>query len=353
MACNYSYDELTAYFDGELDPDEAREIGFHVSRCPACSKFLNDLKIMQDMLKEAGREEVDAPPDLRVNVMSSLRSEGAFKQGGIQGIVSGMKRYRLVQKGVAAAVGALLVGGATWGWVAGQIGKQLPQVARQDNPPPVSEKYTPEQIKPNGGNTPVTKDLPAESDDTSKVNHTNTGPGSQENTVSSQDPEIKVPDKLMIAQENSQIPLSPTFLSRNRVSYSGFFQVSAKNNEELLKQVQTLASKYGASTAGPDSGARILRINVSTTNYGALYEELKETLTGSRQLQNSGSTGEDLGKAYREALAELEQVLRSKEGLTPGQAEQLILLEQKESSLLKQLEELEMRARNSTILIKF
>lgn len=353
MSCSiYSYDLITAYFDGELSPEESREMDSHVSRCPECSPMLRELKLFRDLMAGAGAEEMEAPPDLKDSVLCALRAEGAFKKSGKSGFLSGQRWNSLARRGAAAAVGALLVGGATWGWFAGGIGSQIPRLAQKENPSSITENYTPENIKPSDNNAPTVKDPSVET--TVSPTENRTVPPETPSNDSGSTPEAVTPAKpQMIAQGASGPSLSATFLSLNKVSYSGFLQVSA-NGHDLLKPVKVLAEKYGASVSGPDSGTgKIIRVNVSTTSYGALFEELKGMLAGNGLLQNSGSTSEDYGKVYRETLIELEQVLKQKDELSAGQFEELSRLEQKESALQKKLQEMDARARSSTIVIKF
>ena len=356
MICNYSYDDLTAYFDGELPPDYSRELAAHVGHCPDCSAVMKELRCMRDMLFRAGREEFEAPADLKDSIMASLRLEGAFgekaaKGGRISSMVSGSMWGSTINRGIAAAVGALLVGGATWAGFTGNLVRQVPSVANSDPPPAVSEKYSPIITATNGSGTAIAPDplVQGSSGGNAGGELINNSPVTPPESNQAQENPISEKPRA-IAQANNRLPSSAMFLSLSKVCYSGFLQVSKSAASNQLSSVSTLAVKYSGTVSGSDTG--IIRIDVPTSNYQALFGEMEAYFRGKGQLINSGSTEEDLNSAYRETLIELEQVIKSRDQLEAGQAEQISLLEKKENSLNKKLEGLELKLKTSTIVVK-
>jgi anti-sigma-K factor RskA len=67
-------DELAAYLLGALEPGEAAELERHLAACELCRTELEWLRPAVQLLPEAV-EQIDAPPELRAQLMEQVRSE--------------------------------------------------------------------------------------------------------------------------------------------------------------------------------------------------------------------------------------------------------------------------------------
>ena len=102
MNCSRCREQLTAYLEALLEPDEASRIESHVADCPGCRGELDQLQDLADKLA-AGAST--APLDsLDANVMYRILREQALQIRRLQM----RRRFRLVAVGGTAVVAALL-----------------------------------------------------------------------------------------------------------------------------------------------------------------------------------------------------------------------------------------------------
>ncbi len=92
--------ELTAYFDGELSPEESRGLDAHVSQCAACAALIQEWRSIAALVASFPPLEPSASALLRVD-----RAAAAFGN-------SQLRRMGLLLSGVAAAV--LFVASILW-----------------------------------------------------------------------------------------------------------------------------------------------------------------------------------------------------------------------------------------------
>ncbi|MCE9668198.1 zf-HC2 domain-containing protein [Myxococcus stipitatus] len=68
-ACSPQWQErLSAWFDGEVQAHERREVEDHLARCPGCSREASRYSALRRALKAEGAEEIDVPPALTARV---------------------------------------------------------------------------------------------------------------------------------------------------------------------------------------------------------------------------------------------------------------------------------------------
>lgn len=94
-ACHEKYIELMhAYLDGDIQPDEEKELKAHLKSCEACQAHMHELSDVVAFMKSA--QPVTPPPDLTSNIMATLP-----KRNVSAGTQNWFRRYPIVS---AAAV---------------------------------------------------------------------------------------------------------------------------------------------------------------------------------------------------------------------------------------------------------
>src|SRR5258705_7823414 len=79
--CNFQFEELKAFVDGELPILRRAAVRAHVSHCPACRE---EVKVMEQMSNELKAGDIAAlPADLRDRLISAA-PEGAVADSGPQ-----------------------------------------------------------------------------------------------------------------------------------------------------------------------------------------------------------------------------------------------------------------------------
>jgi anti-sigma factor (TIGR02949 family) len=100
-----SEDQLDAYLDGELAPDDARELEAHLAQCPQCARF-RDGRLALRAAIAAGIPTFTAPEALRQRVRSAVR------------VAAGAPARRFIVRGVwrplAVAASLTIVAVGTW-----------------------------------------------------------------------------------------------------------------------------------------------------------------------------------------------------------------------------------------------
>jgi len=79
MTCKDMEQNLSAYLEDILSPDEKRLLEEHLASCPRCRKAIEDLKKAGTLLREV--EEVEPPPWFAQKIMSRVREEAKQKEG--------------------------------------------------------------------------------------------------------------------------------------------------------------------------------------------------------------------------------------------------------------------------------
>jgi len=73
--CSKIQDELSAYLDGELAPEDSERVRSHLVACERCRREAEDLRRVAAEVRDLPR--VAAPADLRERTLERVRSEGA------------------------------------------------------------------------------------------------------------------------------------------------------------------------------------------------------------------------------------------------------------------------------------
>lgn len=96
--------QLSAYLDGELRPEEMREVGAHLSGCAECQAELARLRALKHLLARV--PEVEPPPELWVGLRARLAGAGgpAIVAGMLEAVRAAFRR-----PAVAAAAVLLVV----------------------------------------------------------------------------------------------------------------------------------------------------------------------------------------------------------------------------------------------------
>lgn len=76
MNCRKKQENISAYFDGELDEKGSAQVLSHVDECDECSSYFKQFKMLQNKMNlQVERKEV--PPHIETQLMQRIRLEGA------------------------------------------------------------------------------------------------------------------------------------------------------------------------------------------------------------------------------------------------------------------------------------
>ena len=108
--CERLLPELSAYIDGELEAEAAKQIESHIEKCEKCRKLLSELSSLPGDIVAAS---IPYPDDLHSRLMGALNEEmsrGRRKSRAI-GFGKAMKKHGMwIGAGVAAVICLVLVG---------------------------------------------------------------------------------------------------------------------------------------------------------------------------------------------------------------------------------------------------
>lgn len=79
MTCHEIANQLPAYQEDILPPEEKKSIEGHLASCSCCRRALADLKKAKVLIQDLG--EVDPPPFFEQRIMSQVREEAGKKRG--------------------------------------------------------------------------------------------------------------------------------------------------------------------------------------------------------------------------------------------------------------------------------
>ena len=82
MECKHIRERLPSYREEDVDLEEKRAIGQHLSSCQQCSRALDDLKKAEELVKRL--PEVEPPAWMTQKVMARVRAEEEKKKGILQ-----------------------------------------------------------------------------------------------------------------------------------------------------------------------------------------------------------------------------------------------------------------------------
>lgn len=101
MTCRDIQNNLPAYLEDLLPPEEKTLIREHLAVCPQCGKALEDLKRMDTLLQNL--EEVSPPPWLKQRIMARVREEAQPERGFFRKMFTSL-RFRVPLQAVALLV---------------------------------------------------------------------------------------------------------------------------------------------------------------------------------------------------------------------------------------------------------
>jgi len=111
MNCERTAEEMSAYLDGELSEDLARQVEAHLDGCPACAGELRSLRHAATVVT-ANVPEIELRPEIWYNVHARVANRPASVRGeGLLKLIFG-RRWLAV---AATAVIALTIG--IWGYL--------------------------------------------------------------------------------------------------------------------------------------------------------------------------------------------------------------------------------------------
>ena len=110
-------DRLSEYLDGELAPEERRELEAHLARCATCKRTLEDLRAV--VARAAALEDRPPAADLWPAVARGIGAGAGAAEPGVVPLASrrrGARRLAFTLPQLAAAAVALMAvsGGAVW-----------------------------------------------------------------------------------------------------------------------------------------------------------------------------------------------------------------------------------------------
>ena len=117
MQCQDALSMLSAYLDGALDSAEQEAMRIHLTRCPACSAELEELRYSMKLLKEL--PELTPPAEFRTQLMEKLNqlnaAQKATQDSSWFSRVNGMARSNWYRAATVAAVMVMTLGlSALW-----------------------------------------------------------------------------------------------------------------------------------------------------------------------------------------------------------------------------------------------
>lgn len=78
--CQQVVELVTAYLEGDLAPEDARQVESHLSGCPGCDAYLAQLRLT---VREVGRVDADRlPDDVRSALLAAFVANTSDGDGG-------------------------------------------------------------------------------------------------------------------------------------------------------------------------------------------------------------------------------------------------------------------------------
>ncbi|MBR6950104.1 MAG: zf-HC2 domain-containing protein [Oscillospiraceae bacterium] len=136
--CEAVREDLSAWLDGELEPERKAETLAHAETCEECRSFLETCRLVSEDLRN---QAPPVPDTLIPGVMARLSGERqtALPEAGAGRKADRGKYRRIAAWACAAAVLALVVFAGPWNWRAGSAGPKADMYAADSAAPAMAE----------------------------------------------------------------------------------------------------------------------------------------------------------------------------------------------------------------------
>lgn len=104
-SCDFCAEDISAYFDGELDESSAEKLKAHLSSCENCRAIYESLKELSLEIKEAADEP---PSDLHQRIMQKINAEASVSQKSGGRVLDLNKKLRRSGMWIGAGVAAVI-----------------------------------------------------------------------------------------------------------------------------------------------------------------------------------------------------------------------------------------------------
>ncbi len=104
-SCELFMEDVSAYFDGELDESSAEKLKAHLSSCEKCRELYKSLEDLSLVIKESAEEP---PSDLHQKIMQRIEAEGSVSQKSGGKILNLNKKLRRSGMWIGAGVAAVI-----------------------------------------------------------------------------------------------------------------------------------------------------------------------------------------------------------------------------------------------------
>ena len=130
MTCKHTQSRLNRYLEGELSPDEARRVEYHLQECRQCANACQKMKGLHRLLDEA-RTSAGAPSGFarRIRREAEDRQDAGIRWAAPLASVFGAQRVRAAVAAVFLFAG--LSAGGYLGWSTVHLEGEAPSAAEQ------------------------------------------------------------------------------------------------------------------------------------------------------------------------------------------------------------------------------
>jgi len=106
--CSYFIENVSAFVDGELTPEEAKAMQAHADSCPVCHRLLLDIRQVSDRVGMLPKE-LEPPKELLGAAFYTRLKQNEKRR----------KQNRIIRWGSLAAAFIMLIGAGSWFWAGG------------------------------------------------------------------------------------------------------------------------------------------------------------------------------------------------------------------------------------------
>ena len=134
MQCDRNERLLSPYLDGELGPEEHREVSAHLRQCPTCERVAEDFRVIGRTISERGRVTVPNGLAARISHKLTDAAEPSERQGWPRLVPSRLRHFQidrgsLLRQAAVILVACVISSLLTWSLVSKQ--DQIAQLEQQ------------------------------------------------------------------------------------------------------------------------------------------------------------------------------------------------------------------------------